>query len=272
MKKRIIIIIGVILVILIGLFIYTFIKYNNISKTSLSNIEDYQANLTNFLSKVDISNTGSIDLNANYKGAHGESYPSEYQYYYKYENKKLYLSDEYYVSIDLDLTFIDILKKLSTYDFNNYNSKSIGYNKITYKYDNGVLTINPSTKVMNLNIDDLDITIDDDKITIKVNDNTISITINDKGYYININDTLKSNIFMYDSLTTISVAVNSYIFYLEIGDTVKLNFNSQASIYNSIEIEINNGEDNTTLDNELLDYNENPITRYLSNIDISFWR
>ena len=116
MKKPIKIII-IIIAILIGTFIGFILAHNasinDIVITSLSNKLD---TTYNYLTKYNYGNTGTIDLTANYKGAHGESNPSKFAYNvsYSYDTsaKVTFTSDAGYYDYSISSNLPDLYYKI----------------------------------------------------------------------------------------------------------------------------------------------------------------
>ena len=85
--------------ILFGLFVIVFYIYflsaflinnyreANLVNRSLSLISSYSEKLHESVGRYDVGLTGTIDVKANYKGAHGENYPAQYNYNFEVSDK-----------------------------------------------------------------------------------------------------------------------------------------------------------------------------------------
>ena len=286
MKKKIILISGiVVLLVIVIATILIIVNNNKLEDKALSLIDTHVKDISSFISKYDIKNTGVVNASANYKGAHGESYPAEFSYNYEVSDK-LYLENDEYYFLDINESVLDIVKNLkdiNKFDVFNYKTKSTQKNIITYTYDLDVFKnfqIKVFTKgliktidYIEVDADDCKITIDNKYINVLYNNNDIEIVKNDTGYYLSINGKLKCNIFINEDNYTFSIVLNNMVYYLEIKeDGLVIKFNSSSAIYNSIDIKVN--YEDTLFEKKKLsnNFDDNPIIRYLSKSDLTLWR
>lgn len=290
-KKKIIIIssIGVVFLIIVFLLI----SVNASKNKCLDEYKDKISNKINIISsivnKYSIGLSGEVEVVANYKGAHGENYPANFNYNYSLDDK-LYFEDEEYTSIDVNknlLSVIDSLKNIENVDVSKYESVKKSGNKIKIIYNekniNEVLKtdfksisaeINMSgfirkIKEINIILDDINITVNRDDLHIIYNSKTIDLNLKEDATYVNINNKLKMNIFTKNNYN-FSIVFNNQVYSLELlEDGFNLKFNTSASIYNSMSIKVKYKSVSLEKKREAKNYNDNPIIRYLSESDLS---
>lgn len=290
MNKKILIIASSITVILIiSLLLITRVNTDKIFNGYKDNLEDKLKIVDNIVNKYNISKSGEVEVVANYKGAHGENYPAKFNYNYLLDDK-LYFEDNEYTSYDLNhnlLNIIDTLKNLNKLDLNKYEKIKKKHNKVTITYDekyiNELLNTNyesisvdvnlsgliKNIKDIQIRIDDILITINNKDIIIKCKNNLINLTLDKSATYLNVNNKLKMNIFLNNNYT-FSIVLNNKVYSLELlNDGFNLKFNTSASIYNSLNISVKYKDVKVDKKNEALNYNDNPIIRYLRECDLS---
>lgn len=280
MKKKIILISGIVVLLFIILAsVLITLNNNKLEDKALSLIETHVKDISSFISKYDIKANGVVNISANYKGAHGESYPAEFTYNYELTDK-LYFEDEEYTYLDINADVLDIVKNLkdiNKFDVYKYKTKNVNKNAIIYTYDFDVFK-NFQVKIftkglikkvdyIEVDIDDYKITVDKNKIDVVVGHNDIEIVKNNTGYYLSINGKLKCNIFINKDNYTFSIVLNNMVYYLEINNEgLVIKFNSSSAIYNSIDMKVKY-DDNKLNKNKLSsNFDDNPIIRYLSRV------
>lgn len=292
-KKVILVSIGIIILLLIAIISIIIINNNRIETKAIELINTHIKDIGSFVNKYDIKTNGIVEVKANYKGAHGESYPADFIYNYELSDK-LYFEDKKYTYLDINNQVLNIIKNLrnvNKLDASKYDKRSSKGNVITYTYNantiNEVLNSNYNSvklkiftkglyKVIDhieVDLDTCKIVVDKKEISITYNNNDIDIIKNDAGYYLDVNGKLKCNIFVNDDNYTFSIVLNNAVYYLEIReDELIIKFNSSAAIYNSIDMHVKY-EENKLSKNKLDDnFLDNPILRYLSKSDLSLWR
>lgn len=259
-----------------------FIRFSDIYSDNIK----YVSKIAN---KFSISPTGEVEVTANYKGAHGENYPAVFNYNYELSDK-LYFENEEYSSINIDkylLKNIEVLKKIQDIDINNYSRKISKHNKYRIMYDssyiNEVLNTNFKEVYVDINlsglikkIDSVDIYLDDIKINycnkeFKINYGkyNIVVALTNSASYANVNNKLKMNVFTSDNIS-FSIVFNNQVYSLELVDNgMNIKFVTKAAIYNSLDIKVRNSDVRLDKLVETIDYNDNPIIRYLSESNLS---
>lgn len=290
-KKKIIIISSIAVVLLIIVFLFISV---NASKNKC--LDEYKNKITskinivsNILNKYNIGLSGEVEVVANYKGAHGENYPANFNYNYLLEDK-LYFEDEEYTSIEVNknlLSVIDSLKNLDNIDISKYKSTVKKGNKIKIMYDektlNEVLKTNfksiraeinmsgiiKKIKEINIILDDINISVNGDDIHIAYDSKNIDLNLKEDATYVNVNNKLKMNIFTKNNYN-FSIVFNNQVYSLELlEDGLNLKFNTSASIYNSMSIKVKYKSVSLEKKREAENYNDNPIIRYLRESDLS---
>lgn len=287
-KKVIIILSSIIVIIAIFIVVLTFLNknkvindYENLMRTNLDLVN-------NIVNKYEIQKSGYVEVVANYKGAHGENYPAIFNYNYLLSDK-LYLEDDHYVGIDLNddlLKIISVLRKINKIDINNYDKLKKESSKLYIEYDPKYINNLIGTDFKKVNVDvvlkgfikkleKIIINLDDIKIVIDKNVNVLfedinmDIKLDEKATYVNVNNKLKMNIFMKDNYS-FSIVINGQVYSLELTEEgANIKFNSSAAIYNSLSIKVKYKEMDLNLKDELVNINDNPIIRYLSESDFS---
>lgn len=294
MKKDVILVSSVIVAVLI-IVLSSVVIFNNskLETKALEVIDAHIKEINSFVNKYEVMNSGIVEVSANYKGAHGESYPAEFVYNYELTDK-LYFENEVYSYLDINndaLNVIRSIKKIGKFDVNNYKNKNVSSKVITYSYDvediNSIFNtsfkkaeIKVFTKGIYKTVDYIEVDLDECKITINKKDisivygkNDIDLVKNDAGYYLSINGKLKCNIFVNDDNYSFSIVLNNTVYYLELRDDgLVIKFTSSAAIYNNIDIKVTYGEDAVTKGMLSENFDDNPIIRYLSKSDLSLWR
>ncbi len=290
MKKKVIVVITLSLVITVSLVLYNFMYFSkketinyvtNEIKTSLDLIND-------IVGKFPVKNTGTVEVTANYKGAHGENYPAVFNYNYELSDKLYLENGEFgYINIDSNLKkMVNIFLNLKKLDLTNYEiSKSDDKYILTYdeKAINEVLKttfnkINVSIeakdifkkeKNIQIDLDDIHIDILKKDIVIKYQGILTYISLDSDLCYLNINNKLKMNLFMKDNFSS-NIVWNGQVYSLFLEDEgFLLKFNTSASIYNSISMTFKYEDVILNKNNKLENFKDNPIIRYISESDLS---
>ncbi len=290
MKKKVIVVITLSLVITVSLVLYNFMYFSkketinyvtNEIKTSLDLIND-------IVGKFLVKNTGTVEVTANYKGAHGENYPAVFNYNYELSDKLYLENGEFgYINIDSNLKkMVNIFLNLKKLDLTNYEiSKSDDKYILTYdeKAINEVLKttfnkINVSIeakdifkkeKNIQIDLDDIHIDILKKDIVIKYQGILTYISLDSDLCYLNINNKLKMNLFMKDNFSS-NIVWNGQVYSLFLEDEgFLLKFNTSASIYNSISMTFKYDDVIVNKNNKLENFKDNPIIRYISESDLS---
>ncbi len=290
MKKKVIVVITLSLVITVSLVLYNFMYFSkketinyvtNEIKTSLDLIND-------IVGKFPVKNTGTVEVTANYKGAHGENYPAVFNYNYELSDKLYLENGEFgYINIDSNLKkMVNIFLNLKKLDLTNYEiSKSDDKYILTYdeKAINEVLKttfnkINVSIeakdifkkeKNIQIDLDDIHIDILKKDIVIKYQGILTYISLDSNLCYLNINNKLKMNLFMKDNFSS-NIVWNGQVYSLFLEDEgFLLKFNTSASIYNSISMTFKYDDVIVNKNNKLENFKDNPIIRYISESDLS---
>lgn len=290
MKKKVIVVITLSLVITVSLVLYNFMYFSkketinyvtNEIKTSFDLIND-------IMDKFPVKNTGTVEVTANYKGAHGENYPAVFNYNYELSDKLYLENGEFsYINIDSNLKkMVNIFLNLKKLDLTNYEiSKSDDKYILTYdeKAINEVLKttfnkINVSIeakdifkkeKNIQIDLDDIHIDILKKDIVIKYQGILTYISLDSDLCYLNFNNKFKMNLFMKDNFSS-NIVWNGQVYSLFLEDEgFLLKFNTSASIYNSISMTFKYDDVILNKNNKLENFKDNPIIRYISESDLS---
>lgn len=291
MKKNIIISILILLIFLItGFFIYFLsVDKREVMDREIIKLSNDIKDLKNYFNRYDFKSTGVMELEANYKGAHGESFPHTFLYNLAIEDDYIYFeNEEGYNTFKVDdiLTIIKTFDKLSLSTFKVDNIKikkreikgTIDVGNINKIYDtsfkNGEITLNISnifSKRINkttIKLDDMSLTIEDNKYSINYADKFLKITINKDGYSLNYNEIVKVNAFFGAERDNYNILIKGYVFALGIsGYSLDFTANTPASIYNSLKGSIS-FKDNKIEKKNKLDDIKNPLIRYFSSIEM----
>lgn len=247
-------------------------------------VGDYARNIN-----ISFNKTGKIKLNALYKGAHGESNPSEFNYNFSLDNG-IYIveNEDGFLEFDMSILtkIIDIFASLKTLEPELIVNKTTKNNIIVYELDKDIInqiystdfktiTIDVKTNGFikqvssySLRLDDYVININDKKIEVNGRNN-ITLTFGNKGYSLNINDKLKMNVINYYQY---NILINDTSLFLELTDEgFYLSALTTHAIYNSLEItgvyENANIEKSKEVDPIL-----NPLYRYFNEVSFDIWR
>ncbi|MCH5167790.1 MAG: hypothetical protein J1F35_07910 [Erysipelotrichales bacterium] len=282
----------IIALILDSILLFNIASYDKVLINAVNIINERTTEINHFLTKYKIEKSGTLEVSANYRGAHGENYPSEYTYNYRLLDK-LYLEDKEYAEINYDkkiLSLFNKLTKLKDIDLSNCSNTKRKNGKLIItcdkNYINDILETNfknievtvytdglfKEINHITINLDDINLTLNGNDLTIEYLDNSIKISFNGSNYYVNVNDLLKANIIIND-VYSCSIVINDKVYYVEVRDNeLYIKFNSQAAIYNSVSITAKYGS--VTLEKEkLIDkLTDNPIANYIENSDFNIWR
>lgn len=294
MKKKLMLI-GIPIIIVLVIVIIIFNITNNISKHIEYSIDTIKDGLL-FLQEHKYKDSGTLKVTAKYKGAHGEHYPKDFNYYFetnlengKYKvtigNTEGYVTKEYTNELN---EIVENLKQIeiSKIDYLNYEKEGntyvldidvvndifdTNYNKCTIDIETeGIFNKYVSSTIKC--DDELTIKLSDNKTTINYHENIIKIDSNETGFSININDELKMNTFYEDDSNRHSIVIGNDV-YLVLASENKLylSSSSQAAIYNAIEIDVT--YDDIVLNKMVpLDEIDIPIFRYFNEFEYNYWR
>ena len=247
-------------------------------------VGDYARNIN-----ISFNKTGKIKLNALYKGAHGESNPSEFNYNFSLDNG-IYIveNEDGFLEFDMSILtkIIDTIASLKTLEPELIVNKTTKNNIIVYELDKDIInqiystdfktiTIDVKTNGFikqvssySLRLDDYVININDKKIEVN-GKNNITLTFGNKGYSLNINDKLKMNVINYYQY---NILINDTSLFLELTDEgFYLSALTTHAIYNSLEI--TGVYENADIEkNKEVDPILNPLYRYFNEVSFDIWR
>lgn len=289
-KKYLLISIPIVLIIIV--LITILILTNKTSKYVDDSIDQIRSGL-NFLKQHKYQTNGRLKVTASYKGAHGEHYPRGFDYFFNTTltddllvvtigNNEEYVTKEYrselYEIMDslknADTTKLDYLKLTED------NKLDVDIINDVFKTDYKVCTIDVTTKGLlkkyessTIKCDEiLTIKLEENKATINYGKNIIKIDINEAGFSLSINDKLKMNSFYEDNKNRYNIVIDDSVYYLETMDgKIYLKANTQAAIYNAMEVEVT--YDDVVVNKIIpLEEIEIPIYRYFNEIKFDYWR
>lgn len=246
-------------------------------------VGDYARNIN-----INFNKTGKIKLNALYKGAHGESNPSEFNYNFSLDNG-IYIveNEDGFLEFDMSILtkIIDTFASLKTLEPELIVNKTTKNNIIVYELDKDInqiystdfktITIDVKTNGFikqvssySLRLDDYVVNINDKKIEVN-GKNNITLTFGNKGYSLNINDKLKMNVINYYQY---NILINDTSLFLELTDEgFYLSALTTHAIYNSLEI--TGVYENADIEkNKEVDPILNPLYRYFNEVSFDIWR
>ena len=247
-------------------------------------VGDYARNIN-----ISFNKTGKIKLNALYKGAHGESNPSEFNYNFSLDNG-IYIveNEDGFLEFDMSILtkIIDTFASLKTLEPELIVNKTTKNNIIVYELDKDIINQIYSTDFKTITIDvktngfikqvssyslrlgDYVININDKKIEVN-GKNNITLTFGNKGYSLNINDKLKMNVINYYQY---NILINDTSLFLELTDEgFYLSALTTHAIYNSLEI--TGVYENADIEkNKEVDPILNPLYRYFNEVSFDIWR
>lgn len=247
-------------------------------------VGDYARNIN-----ISFNKTGKIKLNALYKGAHGESNPSEFNYNFSLNNGVYIVENEDgFLEFDMSILtkIIDTFASLKTLEPELIVNKTTKNNNIVYELDKDIInqiystdfktiTIDVKTNGFikqvssySLRLDDYVVNINDKKIEVN-GKNNITLTFGNKGYSLNINDKLKMNVINYYQY---NILINDTSLFLELTDEgFYLSALTTHAIYNSLEI--TGVYENADIEkNKEVDPILNPLYRYFNEVSFDIWR
>lgn len=249
-------------------------------------VGDYARNIN---INISFNKTGKIKLNALYKGAHGESNPSEFNYNFSLNNGVYIVENEDgFLEFDMSILtkIIDTFASLKTLEPELIVNKTTKNNNIVYELDKDIInqiystdfktiTIDVKTNGFikqvssySLRLDDYVVNINDKKIEVN-GKNNITLTFGNKGYSLNINDKLKMNVINYYQY---NILINDTSLFLELTDEgFYLSALTTHAIYNSLEI--TGVYENADIEkNKDVDPILNPLYRYFNEVSFDIWR
>ena len=238
---------------------------------------------------ISFNKAGKIKLNALYKGAHGESNPSEFNYNFSlYNGVYIVENEDGFLEFDMSILtkIIDTFASLKTLEPELIVNKITKNNSIVYELDKDIInqiystdfktiTIDVKTNGFikqvsgySLRLDDYVVNINDKKIEVN-GKNNITLTFGNKGYSLNINDKLKMNVINYYQY---NILINDTSLFLELTDEgFYLSALTTHAIYNSLEI--TGVYENADIEkNKEVDPILNPLYRYFDEVSFDIWR
>ena len=220
---------------------------------NISLISEYARNLS-----INFDKSGTVKLNALYKGAHGESNPNEFNYNFKMDNGIITLENEQgFVNYDLS----KIYNLVNTFS----SIKSFAKELLIEVKTTGFIQ---KVKEYVIVLDDYKISTRKNKIVIQGKDNKITLTTSNKGYSLNINDKLKVNVIDFYQY---NIFINGTSLFMELTDNnFYLNALTTHAIYNALEI--TGTYDNVSISKtQEAKKEENPVNRYFNEVDFGIW-
>lgn len=246
-------------------------------------VGDYARNIN-----INFNKTGKINLTALYKGAHGESNPSEFNYNFSLDDGIFTVENEDgYLDFDMSILtkIIDTIAGLKTLEPELIVNETNKTNSIVYELDQNIINQIYNTDFKEILIDvkiegfikrvssyslklgDYVVNISDKKIEVKGKNNII-LTFGNKGYSLNINDKLKMNVINYYQY---NILINDTSLFLELTDEgFYLSALTTHAIYNSLEISGIYDNANIEKDKEV-DPILNPLYRYFNEVSFNIW-
>lgn len=239
------------------------------------------------VSRYEIRKSGKIGILANYKGAHGENFPHDFEFYYEIKDNKIYFENkDGYNSLNLNSDLLNFLKSFTNkIEENKVRASNSSINFTTASLNLNVEYINSVYKTsfkditatiyfdnfLSKNVEKTVIKIDEMTITkigksyiIDVDDYNIKFNFNKNGYSLNINDNIKMNVFNETTNDRYTLVVGEYVYsFTTKTDGIDFVASTGASIYNSINV-VAEYEDVELKYEEELDIKDNPITRYFN--------
>lgn len=293
MNKKVIIIVSSVVIIILGVILFSLYVINHNEQAINDELELTSQKLKStldYIQKSNLGESGIININAKYKGAHGEHYPRESIYNYE----ATYVDDEYQVTYEGTDGYIEknyqnsLLKIYHNIKNSKYSSKDIDIEDDTFltdfindildeEYNSCKILVNTEgliEKVVSTEIicDDLFITFKDKNTLIKYNDNKISIDTSETGYALNINDKLRMNAFLEEDKNKYSVVIDGEVFYIETYDNkLHVNASSAKAIYNAMEFTVEY-QPVEIKKNKVIEEIEVPIIRYFNEYEFNYWR
>lgn len=292
MKRKLIGIISILIVLLLIIIVNIICMNIGYIDRQIDNFLSKYQSFYNYINEHPIYDEGKIDINANYRGAHGENYPNKFAFDYKLnDGSVLFSNSEGYKEYKYDNRIYEIIRRIRKIDEKTLssllkeakiqnNKLIIDANRVNDITGASIESINVTFESTNLikklkrtiiNIDDIKITIEDKNINIDYGSNNINIKINSSGYYLNINDSLKMNAYLNENKNTYSIIIGDKVLRIEVSDNELSVFGGfESAIYNSIEVTLTKEKASIVNINEL-ELNDIPILRYFTNTHLSFW-
>ncbi len=285
MKKIIVSVIGVFIV---GLLFIGTIGLHVENKRVINNeTQEFNTFLTNFLQacqKFSLGEKGEVKVIADYKGAHGESLPHEFQYSFLNLNTELlfeseagytmlfadqeilyFLTKEYRVPKEAFKIKNEVRKNTYELDVENFNKE------MNTEYQKGEISfsiegkLRKKIKKITVTLDDIIYTWEDDKLTINQKGNETLILKNSNGYSLSYNNDAKINLFANTEVRA-DIVMKQYSYSFEkVGQEIRVTMNTPASIYNRLEL-IFIAKEVEIKKEKVEDDKANPIYRYFDEI------
>lgn len=290
-KKLIILISIVILLILILVSTFLVIRKKNTEKAidkSMENINTIVQKMDNYLTNKTIFENGTLVATAKYKGAHGEKYPSVYNFNYELDKDTLNIkvgNNEGYQENVINSKLIKIFLKLNsltkeeiksvkedkTINKNNFN-KVFGTNFNLVKLDIKVKGFLNREATTTLTLDNILVEINEKELIIHKGNNIIRIKVSDIGYSLFINDSLKMNMIASNDKDKYNIVIKDRSFYATITENeIEINTENQSAIYNGLNLLFKKGTEKV-LENNKISYDDIPVFRYYNNLELEVWK
>ena len=290
-KKLIIIISIVVLLIIIIVSTFLVIRKKNTDKAidkSMENIGTIVQKMDKYLTNKTIFENGTLVATAKYKGAHGEKYPSVYNFNYELNkdtlNIKVGNNDGYQENIinsKLIKMFIKLnsvtkeeiksIKEDKNINKENFN-KVFGTNFNSIKLDIKVKGFLNREATTTLTLDNIVVEINEKELIIHEGNNIIRIKVSDIGYSLFINDSLKMNMITSNDKDKYNIVIKDRSFYATVTDNeIEINTENQSAIYNGLNLLFKKGTEKV-LENNKISYDDIPVFRYYNNLELEVWK
>lgn len=285
MRKKIITIIGLGIIVVLLLAIVN-IRYKN------DHVMDNFNNLLNdnidFISSLAYSydESGSIDVTANYRGAHGENNPHDFSYLFNINHNQLIIGDSTgYNTID-NFVYLDLINYIADLK-NNINLSKVNNN--TYSIDTSKISDMLARKINSITFE-----VKTSGIVKKVNEVIVHIKYKDiedvitlngdltsgrgivfekefkynkstNGISLQYGDDFKMNIFKMNDHVEYNIVKGTYVYKASLYEKViKFNTSGDASIYRGLDMTINFMNGVMLENNNITDIKNICILRYFN--------
>ncbi len=278
MKKKQLIIIGIIVVIIIiivGVFLINIKGNKKVSRDDLINQNlDFIASLSKKYSRV-----GNLDVTANYRGAHGENNPHDFEYEFEVEGGKLFIGNEKGFSYLSDFNYLDIINliadiknklKVTKIDTNIYSMDTEMISDILYKrIDSITLETKSKENIMHIKYDDKDetITFNEDFTSAKGTffDKEIKYNKTSQGISLQYGFDFKMNVFTGEDKVEYSIVNGPYVYKILLyEDKITASVSGEAAIYKGLDMTFNFVDGLRVDHDKIIDSKNICITRYFN--------
>lgn len=288
MKK----IITSIIIIMIFIIILFIVSKNSIINNTKNVLTTNINNIYNYINKYNYGKTGTINIVANYKGAHDSVNPINFSYSFinEYKDDTLYTTLEntlgYYTN-ELNNKYINTymilknkeqLKNIFTIkeineEFNKiifYFDESIINNVLNKEYKEFKLIIN--TKLLYLGINNYKLSLDDYELDItkdfkEFSNEDLKINITNLGYNLKYKDNLRIS-YKNDDKDIYNILINDCVLNLEMSDDIVIKVSKEVNIYKGLDIKVEFNNNSLNKLNTINRY-DIPIFKYFDNLDLN---